>query len=82
MKKYLREIELSGIILLVIGIVIAHVWGASYGVWPCAIGILFWCTLMVYKAYHWKEYEAENKRNLVIVLIAILILFIQMINIK
>ena len=31
MKKYLREIEIAGIILAVIGIVSALVWGAPFG---------------------------------------------------
>jgi hypothetical protein len=35
--------------------------------------------VFLYKAFHWKEYERENKQYIVIILIAIAILFIQMI---
>ena len=40
MKKYLREIEVAGAILAIIGIISSLVWGAIYGGWLCGIGIL------------------------------------------
>ena len=40
MKKYLREIEVSGLILVVIGIAMSWTVGTQYGVWPCAFGLL------------------------------------------
>ena len=79
MKKYLREIEVSGLILTAIGIVCALVWGAHFGMWPCAIGLLLLLVVFLYKAFHWKEYESENKQYIMIILLAIFILFIQMI---
>ena len=80
MKKYLREIDLSGLILVVIGIVITTVWGANYGVWPCGIALLLWLTTFLYKSFHWKEYERENKQNIIILIIAICLLTFQMIT--
>ena len=79
MRKYLREIEISGVILAAIGIICALVWGTPYGMWPCGLGLLLLLVIFLYKAFHWKEYERENKRFIVIMLIAIVFLFIQMI---
>ena len=80
MKKYLREIEASGLILIIIGLVISTHWGDQKGAWPCGIGMLLWLVSFLYKAFHWNEYERENKQNIVIVIIAIVLLFIQMIR--
>ena len=79
MKKYLREIEMAGVILAIIGIVSSLVWGAIYGGWLCGIGIVLFLLVFLYKAFHWKEYERENKQNMMILLIAIIILILQMI---
>ena len=79
MKKYLREIELSSAILCIIGVVIAMIWGYGFGAWPCGVGLLLFLIVFLYKAFHWKEYERDNKQYIVIVLIAIVILIIQMI---
>lgn len=78
MKKYLNELSVSGIILLFIGVVIGHTAGYQYGVWPCAFGLLIGFILVVYKALHWKEYERENKRNIVIMLGTIVLLYVFM----
>lgn len=78
MKKYLREIEISGLILTVIGCLMASFVGYQYGMWPCGIGLLLFLIVFLYKAFHWKEYERENKQIIVIMLIAIGILIIQM----
>lgn len=80
MKKYLREIEVSGLILIIIGCVISFFWGDMIGVWPCAAGMLLWLVSFLYKAFHWQEYERENKQNIVIVIIAIVLLLIQMVR--
>lgn len=79
MKKYLREIELSSAILCIIGVVIAMIWGYGFGAWPCGVGLLLFLIVFLYKAFHWKEYERDNKQYIVIILIAILILIVQMI---
>ena len=80
MKKYLREIEVSGLILTAVGIGISYVKGYQYGVWPCGVGLLLLLVIFLYKAFHWKEYERENKQYIIIILIAIAILFIQMLR--
>lgn len=82
MKKYLREIEMAGVILAIIGIVSSLVWGAIYGGWLCGIGIVLFLLVFLYKAFHWKEYERENKQYIVIILLTIIILFIQMLRAK
>ena len=78
MKKYLREIELSGLLLVIIGVVCSMVWGYNFGMWPCAMGLLLWLITFLYKAFNWKEYERDNKQNIGIILIATFILIIQM----
>ena len=78
MKKYIKEVEIAGMLLLAIGLVIALTAGNRYGAWPCAAGLLVLLVPFLYKAFHWKEYERENKQYIVIILLAILILFIQM----
>jgi len=80
MKKYLREIEISGLILVIVGIVFSWIWGTNYGVWPCSIGMLLWLVSFLYKAFHWNEYERENKQNIMILIFAIIILIAQMIS--
>lgn len=79
MKKYLREIEVSGLILVIIGIVFSWIWGSGFGMWPCLVGLLLWLVTFLYKAFHWKEYERENRQNIIILLLAIVILLAQMI---
>ncbi len=80
MKKYLREIEVSGLVLVIIGIVCSWIWGSNYGMWPCCLGLLLWLASFLYKAFHWNEYERENKQNIMILIIAIIILIVQMIR--
>ena len=79
MKKYLREIELSSALLCIIGVVLSMIWGYGIGAWPCGVGLLLFLIVFLYKAFHWKEYERDNKQYIVIVLVAIFILIIQMI---
>ena len=80
MRKYLREIEISGVILATIGIICALVWGTPYGMWPCGLGLLLLLVIFLYKAFHWKEYERENKQYIMIILLTIAILFFQMLT--
>ena len=80
MKKYLREIEVAGAILAIIGIISSLVWGAIYGGWLCGIGILLLLVIFLYKAFHWKEYERENKQYIMIILLTIAILLFQMLT--
>lgn len=80
MRKYLREIEISGVILAAIGVVCAMVWGAQFGMWPCGLGLLLMLITFLYKAFHWKEYERENKQYIIIILLTIAILLFQMLT--
>ena len=82
MKKYLREIEIAGIILTIIGIVCALVWGALFGGWLCGVGLFLMLVVFIYEAFHWKEYERENKQYIVIILICIFLLLIQMMRLR
>ena len=78
MRKYLREIELSGLILVIIGIICSWIWGARFGMWPCVIGMFRWLITFLFKAFHWNEYARDNRQNIMILLIAIIILILQM----
>ena len=80
MKKYLREIEISGLILMVIGFFITIFLCANYGALPCVAGILLWLVTFLYKAFHWTEYARENRQNIIILIGAIILLIIQMIK--
>ena len=78
MRKYLRETEIAGCILAIIGIVCALVWGVTFGGWLCGVGLFLMLIVFLYKAFHWKEYERENRQNIMILLLAIIILIAQM----
>ena len=81
MKKYLREIEVAGLILTAIGIAISYIWSVQYGAWPCGVGLFLLLLIFLYKAFHWKEYERENKQYIWILLICIFILILQMLRV-
>ena len=68
MEKYLREIEVSGLVLVVAGIVFS-LFGVGLAEWFCGIGMLLWLVTFLYRAFHWNEYERENKQNISILLI-------------
>ena len=80
MKKYLREIEVSGAILCLFGVLCAYIWDYYIGGWICGVGLLVLLVDFLYKAFHWKEYERENKQYIFIILFAIAILIIQMLR--
>ena len=80
MKKYLKELELASALLLVIGVVLSMVKSYDIGVWPCGVGLLMFLIVFLYKAFHWKQYERDNKQYIVILLICIFLLIIQMVT--
>ena len=80
MKKYLKEFELASALLLIIGVVLSMVKSYAIGVWPCGVGLLMFLIVFLYKAFHWKQYERDNKQYIVILLICIFLLIIQMIT--
>ena len=79
MRKHLNTIEIAGIVLCVLGILSAMSWGNMFGAWLCGIGMLLWAFVVVYKACHWNEFERQNRQNIILMLMAIAILFFQMI---
>ena len=78
MRKYLKEIRLSGLILMIIGVVMYRLLGMPSGYVACGIGILLWLIEVVYKAFHWQEYRRDNQQNIWMMLLIILLLFITM----
>ena len=80
MKKYLKELELASALLLIIGVVLSMVKSYAIGVWPCGVGLLMFLIVFLYKAFHWKQYERDNKQYIVILLICIFLLIFQMVT--
>jgi hypothetical protein len=76
MKKYLKEIETAGIILLFLAAVIGHLVNMEAGAMLAIIGLLLWVTTVVVKAMNWEKYQRENILNIIIMLGAILAIFI------
>ena len=79
MKRYLKELELASALLLIIGVALSMVKSYAIGAWPCGVGLLLFLAVFLYKAFHWKEYERENRQNIIILLLATTILLAQMI---
>ena len=77
MRHHLKELEIAGMLLIGIGIVIAYTAGKNYGAWPCGAGMLVLLIPYLFKAFHWKEYEQENRRNIWIIVLCILVIYIQ-----
>ena len=82
MRKYLKELEIAGMVLIFIGITLAHAAGYNYGAWPCGCGMLVLLVPYLFKAFHWKEYEQENRRNIWIIVLCILVIYIQLLILK
>ena len=82
MKKYLKELEISGVILMFIGCIMHRLWSLPVGIWACSIGMLFWLLVVIYKAFHWKEYQRENRMNIVVMLCLIALLWFLIIRMR
>ena len=76
MKKYLKEIEFSGMVLMLIGCIGHRFVKVDGAIWVCVVGLLLWVFQIVYKAFHWNEYQRENKQNIWMMLLAIALLYI------
>ena len=76
MKKYLKEIEVSGMILMLIGCIGHRFMKWDFAIWICVVGLMIWVIQLVYKAFHWNEYQRENKQNIIMMLGAIIILYL------
>ena len=75
-KKYLREIELAGIILLFIGFVLGHLMSLQLGAMIVVVGLLLWLFTVIFKALNWKQYQRENIVNIYVMSGAIIIFLI------
>jgi len=82
MKKYLKELEISGVILMFIGCIMHQFMSLPTGIWACGIGILLWLLVLIYKAFHWKEYQRENRMNIIIMLGVIALLWVLIIRMR
>lgn len=80
MKKYLREIQMVGMVLMAVGVLIAiFTHNIHSGGWLCGAGMGFLLAAFLYMAFHWSEYERENKQNIRILILCIIVLLLQMI---
>ena len=75
MKKYIREIEISGVILMLIGCIGHRFLHFNWAIWVCIIGLVLWLLQVVYKAFNWQEYAKDNKQNILMMLFVIVMLF-------
>ena len=75
MKKYLREIEISGVILMLMGCIGHRFLHFRWAIWVCIIGLVLWLVQVVYKAFNWQEYAKDNKQNILMMLFVIVMLF-------
>ena len=76
MKKYLKELEISGIAMMFIGIIMGRLLGSDICTLIIIIGMLLWVFTVVYKAFHWQEFRRDNILNIIIMLGAIIAIFI------
>ena len=76
MKKYLKKIEATGLILMFIGIIAYRLFHVGWGSYVLLVGLLAWLLQMVYKAVRWQDYQKENKQNIVIILLTIVLSFV------
>ena len=73
MKKYLKEMEIAGIILLFIGVILGHTVGMATGACAAAIGLLLWVTTVVIKAFNWNEFRRDNIVNIILIFISLIL---------
>ena len=79
MKRYLREIQIVGMVLAAIGVLIDIFTHSVYSEWICGAGVVVLLVAFLYMAFHWSEYKRENKRNIRILVVYIIVLLLQMI---
>lgn len=82
MRKILKIIEISGVILMFIGCIGHRFLHLSIAIWICIAGLALWLLQVVYKAFNWKEYAKDNSQNIIGILVVIIMLFIVMISLK
>ena len=80
MKRYLREIEISSVILMLIGCIGHRFLHMERAIRVCIVGLILWLLQVVYKAFNWKEYARDNKQNILMMLFVIAMLFYLMLT--
>ena len=76
MKKYLRYIEHTGVILMLIGCVGYRFLHWSWAIWICIVGLILFLGQVIFKAFNWKTYNKENKQNLIMMVVSIIFLWL------
>jgi len=82
MRKILKIIEISGVILMFIGCIGHRFLHLSIAIWICIAGLALWLLQVVYKAFNWKEYAKDNSQNIIGILVVIIMLIVLMISLK
>lgn len=82
MKKYLKTIEFTSVILMFLGCIGYRLLHLSWAIWICIAGLILWLIQVVYKAFNWQEYAKDNSQNIIGILVVIIMLFIVMVSIK
>lgn len=82
MKKYLRYMELAGVILMLIGCIGHRFLHWPWAIWLCVLGLILWLGQVVFKAFNWKAYNKENKQNLIMMVVSIIILWVLILYFK
>jgi hypothetical protein len=75
MKKYLKEIETSGIVLLFLGVILGRMANMELGAMISVVGLLLWVLTVIVKAFNWQQYRRDNILNIIIMLGAIVAIF-------
>ena len=75
MKKYLKEIETSGIVLLFLGVILGRMANMELGAIISVVGLLLWVLTVIVKAFNWQQYRRDNILNIIIMLGAIVAIF-------
>ena len=81
MKRHLKEIEIAGMVMLFLGVAVAHTANMQLGAMIAAVGIVLWLLTVVVKATDWKRYRHDNMVNFFIMLGTIIMLFITILHI-
>ena len=80
MKQYLKKIENTSIVLMLIGCVGHRFLHFSWTIWVCIAGLIAWFGVVIFKAFNWKEYARDNKQNILMMLFVIVLMFILMLR--
>jgi hypothetical protein len=79
MKKYIKEIEIAGIVLLFIGTILGRVYNMTLGAMIVIVGLILWILTFIVKALNWEQYRHDNIINIAIIIGAIVTIYITLI---